>query len=299
MTDQCASCSQGNAKQQFDHTLDKGDALPGGFVSEYDVPGMDCPSEEGMIRMALDGVEPGVILEFDIPGRKVRVFHGDNADTIEQRMYSVGLGARRERTIPVPGDEVIQARKDAQAAVQKESDVLKWLLAINGIMFGVEITVGWWAQSTGLIADSLDMFADAAVYGVALYAVGHGKAMKLRAAHFAGWLQVILALGALGEVVRRFVFGSDPDSSLMMSFGLLALAANVLCLMLISRHREGGAHMKASWIFSANDVIANAGVILAGILVAWSGSRYPDLLVGLIIGAIVLNGARRILKIES
>lgn len=166
-------------------------------------------------------------------------------------------------------------------------------------MFGVEITVGWLAQSTGLIADSLDMFADAAVYGVALYAVGHSVRIKLRAAHLSGWLQVILALGALSEVVRRFVFGSEPVSSLMMSFGLIALMANVWCLVLIAKNRDSGAHMKASWIFSANDVIANLGVILAGLLVAWTGSRYPDLVIGLIIGVIVLSGARRILQLKS
>jgi len=166
-------------------------------------------------------------------------------------------------------------------------------------MFVVEIIVGWMAQSAGLIADSLDMFADAAVYGLALYAVGHSVKKKLKAAHISGWLQMILALGALSEVLRRFIFGSDPVSTLMMGFGLVALIANVTCLMLIFKNRESGAHMKASWIFSANDVIANLGVILAGFLVAWTGSRYPDLLIGLIIGVIVLTGARRILQLKS
>ena len=299
MTEQGDSCGRSGSKEPLQEALDDGDLPPDGFVSEYDVPKMDCPSEEGLIRMALDGVVPQVLLQFDTRNRKVRIFHADNADTIEERMRSVGLGARRERTAPVSGDEIGWAQETEQGTAQKETGVLKWLLAINGIMFVVEILVGWWAQSTGLIADSLDMFADAAVYGVALYAVGHSARMKLRAAHFAGWLQVILALGALSEVVRRFVFGSDPHSSLMMAFGLVALAANVLCLLLIAQHREGGAHMKASWIFSANDVIANLGVILAGGLVAWSGSRYPDLVIGFIIAGIVLNGARRILQLKS
>jgi Co/Zn/Cd efflux system component len=143
------------------------------------------------------------------------------------------------------------------------------------------------------------MFADAAVYGVALYAVGHSIRMKLRAAHFAGWLQLALAMFALSEVVRRFLFGSDPGSTLMIVFGLIALVANVLCLALIARSKDSGAHMKASWIFSANDVIANAGVIVAGFMVAWSGSRYPDLVIGLVIGMVVLNGARKILRLRS
>ncbi|MCB2388042.1 cation transporter, partial [Thalassolituus alkanivorans] len=211
----------------------------------------------------------------------------------------VGLGARLVSTMPVASESIARAQASAKQEAEREAGILKWLLAINGIMFVIEITVGWWAQSTGLIADSLDMFADAAVYGVALYAVGHSVRMKLRAAHFSGWLQIILALGALGEVVRRFVLGSEPVSTLMMSFGLVALAANVTCLLLIAKSRDSGAHMKASWIFSANDVIANLGVILAGGLVAWTGSRYPDLVIGLIIGLIVLNGARRILQLKS
>jgi Co/Zn/Cd efflux system component len=150
----------------------------------------------------------------------------------------------------------------------------------------------------GLMADALDMFADAAVYGLSLYAVGRAAAMKVRAAHVAGWLQLVLAAGVLAEAIRRFAGGSEPVSGLMMGMGLLALAANVYCLVLVARQRDAGAHMKASYIFSANDVIANAGVILAGLLVAVTGSRYPDLAIGLIVALFVLNGARRILRLR-
>ena len=299
MTEQCCASCNSDARDNTPQISDGTSVVQGGYVSEYHVSRMDCPSEEGVIRMALDSVEPKVTLEFDTPNRIVRIFHGDNADVIEERMHSVGLGATLEITSPVDSDAIAQAHEDAQQEAQKESGILKWLLAINGIMFVIEITIGWWAQSTGLIADSLDMFADAAVYGVALYAVGRSTRLKLRSAHFSGWLQLMLAFGALSEVVRRFMFGSEPASVLMMSMGLAALAANVLCLVLIAKSRNRGAHMKASWIFSANDVIANLGVILAGGLVAWTGSRYPDLVSGLIIGVVVLNGARRILQLKS
>ena len=299
MTEQCCASCNSDARDNTPQISDGTSVVQGGYVSEYHVSRMDCPSEEGVIRMALDSVEPKVTLEFDTPNRIVRIFHGDNADVIEERMHSVGLGATLEITSPVDSDAIAQAHEDAQQEAQKESGILKWLLAINGIMFVIEITIGWWAQSTGLIADSLDMFADAAVYGVALYAVGRSTRLKLRSAHFSGWLQLMLAFGALSEVVRRFMFGSEPGSVLMMSMGLAALAANVLCLVLIAKSRNRGAHMKASWIFSANDVIANLGVILAGGLVAWTGSRYPDLVIGLIIGVVVLNGARRILQLKS
>lgn len=129
------------------------------------------------------------------------------------------------------------------------------------------------------------------MYGLSLFAVGRAAALKTRAAHTAGWLQLALALMALSEVVRRFIAGSEPVSGLMMGMGLVALIANVICLVLISKKRDAGAHMKASYIFSANDVIANAGVILAGFLVAMTGSNYPDLVIGTVVGLIVLNGA--------
>jgi Co/Zn/Cd efflux system component len=187
----------------------------------------------------------------------------------------------------------------AAAAATAEARTLRWLLAINAAMFAVEIVAGWLAQSTGLLADSLDMFADAAVYGLALYAVGRDPNHKQRAARLSGWLQLLLALGALTEVLRRAWFGSEPEPVPMMGIALLALAANVACLALLARHREGGVHMKASWIFSTNDVLANLGVIVAGALVAWSGSNIPDLAIGTLIALLVLNGARRILRLRA
>jgi len=174
--------------------------------------------------------------------------------------------------------------------------VLIQLLVINAFMFQLELSIGWWAQSTALIADALDMFADAMVYGVGLYAVGKALTMKARAARMSGWLQIILGLLVLLDILRRLIMGSEPVSTLMMGMGLLALVANVICLILISAHRDGEVHMRASWIFSKNDVIANTGVILAGALVGWTGSRYPDLIIGLIVASVVIHGGVQILK---
>jgi len=162
-------------------------------------------------------------------------------------------------------------------------------------MFVLEFGFGVVAQSTGLISDSLDMFADASVYAISLYAVGRNAALKARAAALSGFSQILLGAGASVEVVRRFVFGSDPVSGAMVAIGLVALVANVTCMMLIYRHRLGEVHMKASWIFSKNDVIANVGVIAAGILVGITGSRYPDLVIGLAIAVVVARGGVQIL----
>ncbi len=178
---------------------------------------------------------------------------------------------------------------------REQSRVLWTLLAINGVMFLVELTVGWLAQSTGLIADSLDMLADATVYGIGLYAVGRSAAHKARAALFSGWAQGLLGLLILADILRRAIFGSEPVSGLMMGMGLVALAANTWCLLLIQKHREGEVHMRASWIFSKNDVIANLGVILGGLLVWLTGSRWPDLVIGTLIAGVVLRGAWHII----
>lgn len=184
----------------------------------------------------------------------------------------------------------------AEQANRLEQKTLIALLSINAMMFVFELVLGWLAQSTGLIADSLDMLADAAVYGISLYAVGKGIIHQAKAAQLSGMLQIILGIGVIVEVVRRLVFGSEPQSLLIVSVGFIALLANIACLALISKHKDGGVHMRASWIFSTNDVIANLGVIVSGFLVALVGNRYPDLIVGTLISLIVIWGGIHILQ---
>ena len=286
-----ASSAEGNAGSEASEAS-------GNWISVYTVPKMDCPSEERMIRLALNGFEDIRGLSFDLSDRRLKVVHDGEAEPITAKLATLGLGASLQETAAAD-PESIKALGGTAISAEQESGTLRWLLGINAVLFVVEMTAGLIAHSTGLIAESLDNFADAAVYGLALYAVGHSVKMQVRAAHLAGVLQLILAVGALAEVVRRFVFGSEPESLVMMGIAFIALIANTTCLLLISKHREGGAHMKASWIFSANDVVINLGVITAGALVAWTGSNYPDLIIGSIAGIIVLNGARRILALKG
>ncbi len=179
---------------------------------------------------------------------------------------------------------------------KEQRRVLILLLVINSVMFMAEIVAGIIADSTALIADSLDMLADATVYAIGLYAVGRSLLVKAKAAHVSGIFQVVLGLGVLFDIVRRTVVGSDPESTMMIVVGIVALIANTVCLMLIYKHRQSEVHMRASWIFSKNDVLANLGVISGGFLVAYTGSSYPDLFIGLIIAAIVIRGGIHIIK---
>lgn len=263
-------------------------------VSRYRIPKMDCAAEEQMVRDALRDVRGVRKLEFDLPARRLAVYHDAEPGPITDRLGALRLGTQLERS-DASEREVTRDHKGEGL----ERKTLRLLLAINGAMFAIEQIAGWLAGSAGLLADSLDMLADAAVYGIALYAVGRSARLKRKAAHVSGWLQLALAVAALGEVVRRFIFGSEPEPAYMMTVAFAALLANVACLWLVSGQRHRGAHMKASWIFSSNDVIASAGVIAAGAFVAWTGSRIPDLVVGALIAAVVVSGALRILRLRS
>lgn len=185
---------------------------------------------------------------------------------------------------------------DIEIKNRAESKVLWQLLAINAVMFLIEFVIGWLAQSSGLIADSLDMLADAGVYTIGLYAVGRSLRAKTHAASISGILQLALACLVLADVVRRLFVGSEPFGLLMMGVSTVALLANLACLALLAKHRDGEVHMRASWIFSTNDVLANLGVILAGALVYTIGSRIPDLIIGLIIAVLVARGGMQILR---
>jgi cation diffusion facilitator family transporter len=177
-----------------------------------------------------------------------------------------------------------------------QARVLWILLAINGAMFVSELGAGIVAESTALIADSFDMLADAAVYAVSIYAVSRSPLARAAAARLSGQLQLGLGVFAFLEVARRALFGSSPEPSFMIAVSTIALGANVICLRLIAAHREGGVHMRASFIFSQNDVIANCTVILSGFLVALSGWPFWDLLAGAGIGCLVFWGGLRILR---
>jgi len=163
-------------------------------------------------------------------------------------------------------------------------------------MFFVEITLGIISESTALIADSLDMLADAIVYGIGLYAVGKEAFVKIKAAHISGIFQIILGLFVFIDIMWRAMSGSEPESLLMVSVGIIALIANMTCLRLISKHKTGEVHMRASWVFSKNDVIANLGIIIGGVLVYYLDSPLPDLMVGFSISILVIYGGIHIIK---
>ncbi len=258
----------------------------------FKISKMDCPSEEHMIRMKLADLKNISSLEFDIPNRLLTVFHTDSYDQIHKRLEALKFDTSLIDNVSVGNYTIVNDKTD------HEKKLLWSVLTINVSFFAIEIIMGFVANSMGLVADSLDMLADGIVYGLALYAVGGTIARKNNIVKFAGYFQILLALIGFSEVIKRLIgIEKMPDFQIMIIISLFALIANSICLYLLQKSKSKEAHMKASMIFTSNDVIINTGVILAGFLVLLTQSKYPDLIVGTFVFLIVVRGAIKILNI--
>ena len=257
----------------------------------FKIAKMDCPSEENLIRMKLDGILEVKNLDFNIPNRELTIFHEGGLETIENAIAELNLGDKKLRT-----EDTTQRVFNTD---KSQKHTLWIVLIINFAFFIIEIATGLLSKSMGLIADSLDMLADSFVYGISLFAIGGSIVKKKRIAKTAGYFQLILAVIGFTEVIRRFVYTEQlPDFSTMIIVSVLALIANAACLYILQKSRDKEEiHMKASLIFTSNDVIINMGVIIAGLLVNWLNSGLPDLIIGTIVFLLVVQGAIRILKL--
>jgi len=183
-----------------------------------------------------------------------------------------------------------------EAKSTQERRVLRIALVLNAAMAVIGGVAGWIAQSTGLLADALDMLSDATAYAIGLAAIGRAARFKANAAQLSGGVLLLLGLGVLAEVGRRALYGSEPLSGWMIGVALVSLAVNMSVLRMLAPLRSGDVHLRASWIFTRADVVANVGVVLSGVLVWLTQSRYPDLIVGTLIGLYVVREAWEILK---
>jgi Co/Zn/Cd efflux system component len=189
---------------------------------------------------------------------------------------------------------------------QRQRRVLQIVLWINAAMFVGEFGAGLLAHSTALLADSVDMLGDAIVYGFSLYVVARGGLWQAKAALLKGVIMAAFGVGVLVEVVLKITRGVVPAADLMSGVGLVALAANFFCVLLLARRRGDDINMRSAWVCSRNDVVANMGVLLAAGAVALTGSAWPDILMGLLIATLfgtsavsVIQGARRELRMAD
>jgi cation diffusion facilitator family transporter len=179
---------------------------------------------------------------------------------------------------------------------QRQSRVLVAVLAINLVMFGVEFGAGLVARSTALLADSLDMLGDSLVYGFSLYVLHRSRTWRARAALLKGGIMAAFGIGVLVEAFTRLASGVPPMAPVMATVGALALAANVVCFVLLWRHRSDDINLRSTWLCSRNDLYANSAVLVAAAAVAWTASPWPDLLVGAGIAALFLRTAGSVIR---
>lgn len=185
---------------------------------------------------------------------------------------------------------------EIEALHDRQSSVLKIVLGINAVMFLLELTAGLLAGSVSLIADSLDMLGDALVYGFSIYVVARGARMKAKAALLKGGIMAAFGLFVFGQAMYKMVIPHVPVFETIGIIGLLALAANSLCLVLLWRHRADDINMSSVWLCSRNDIIANISVLCAGAGVWLTGSGWPDILVGLALAVLFLRSALFVLR---
>lgn len=263
----------------------------------FKIPRMDCSAEEQLVRMKLDGYPDIKKLDFDLPARTLEVYHQGDVKPIESNLLELNLGSQLVDSI---NQDSFDDDHNLSADTAKERKMLWIVLLINAGAFLLEFITGFIARSMGLVADSLDMLADALVYALSLYAVGRAASSKKRIAGISGYLQLALAVFGMIEVVRRFIGQEEtPDFGLMIGISVIALIGNAISLYLIQQAKSKEAHMQASYIFTSNDVIVNIGVIIAGALVYFTNSKIPDLVIGAIVFVIVARGAFNILKLSK
>jgi len=194
-------------------------------------------------------------------------------------------------------DECCEAKATELTALRvRQGRVLAIVLVVNLVMFCVEFGAGLIAGSTALLGDSLDMLGDSFVYGFSLFVLHRSMAWRARAALAKGVIMAAFGVGVLVEAGLRLRAGVPPVVPAMLAIGLLALAANGFCFALLWRHRADDINLRSTWLCSRNDLISNGAVLVAALLVAWSKSFWPDVIVGVGIAALFLRTSVSVLR---
>ena len=194
-------------------------------------------------------------------------------------------------------DECCEAKATDLAALRvRQGRVLAIVLVVNLVMFGVEFGAGLIAGSTALLGDSLDMLGDAFVYGFSLFVLHRDRTWRAGAALAKGVIMAAFGVGILLKAALELRTGVPPLVPTMLAIGVLALAANGFCFALLWRHRADDINLRSTWLCSNNDLIGNAAVLVAAVLVAWSKSFWPDIIVGIGIAALFLRTSASVLR---
>ena len=184
----------------------------------------------------------------------------------------------------------------ADALKHKQRGVLITVLIINTLMFLVVVVASQISGSSAMFADSLDFLGDALTYGLSLYVVARSTQAKARVAIFKGTLIGLAALAVIAQLIYRIIYPSLPDFGLMGVFALISLAANSICLYLLTAHKTDDVNMSSVWECSRNDILTNLSVLITAVLVWLTHSGWPDLIVAALLSILLLRSSYRVLR---
>jgi cation diffusion facilitator family transporter len=172
-----------------------------------------------------------------------------------------------------------------------------WIvIAINAVMFGVEMAAGQMAQSQALQADALDFAADALTYGISLAVIGASTKVRSTAAMAKGISLLLMGLWVFGTTLYRVIYIDVPEAGVMGAIGFLALLANLASVLILVKYKDGDANVRSVWLCSRNDAIGNVAVMIAALGVWGTSTGWPDLIVAGIMAGLFLTSAMQIIK---
>lgn len=262
-------------------------------VVTYRVTGMDCPSCVKKIEDAARQ-SPGVsAAEVSLAGQSMAVTIDDEAQlsAMEHAISGLGYRLQRVRAAPDAVDDDDDALRDLSHVTPAYRRAL-WIVVVLNVGYGVaELIGGFLARSQAVKADALDFLGDGLISFLGLVALNWKPRLRARAALLQGFFLAALGIGVLAATTYRVFVQQAPEAPLMGALGLVALVINVAAVMVLLPHRGGDANMRAVWLFSRNDAIGNAAVVVAAGLVAWTGSVWPDLIVAFVVASLFLHSA--------
>ena len=257
----------------------------------YRVSGMDCAKDAAQIERAAQaaGVAPGDVKVSAATHIMTLTAPEVRLPDIEKAVAVTGYGFDR-----IEGDEDIPPNPAHQDPSYRRA---LWIVVILNVGYGVlEMIGGFISGSQAVKADALDFIGDGAITFLGLLAIGWSLAWRARSALIQGIFLGLLGLGVLGTTIVRVFERTTPDAGLMGLLGMIALVVNVISVLPLLPFRKGDANMRAVWLFSRNDAIGNAAVVVAAGLVAWLGSAWPDLIVAFGIAGLFLHSSWAIIR---
>ncbi|MBW4473206.1 MAG: cation transporter [Stenomitos rutilans HA7619-LM2] len=194
-------------------------------------------------------------------------------------------------------DHCCQKKSSELEALSKQQSKILWVvLGINAVMFSVELLAGIWSNSLALTGDSLDMLGDAIAYGSSLYVINMGSKAQARSAILKSGIMFLSAVFVFARAAYQLALSTPPELRAMSGIGLIALCANLVCLYLLTQHRNDNINMSSVWLCSRNDIIANASVLSAAGLVYLTHSPLPDIGVGMFLAVVFAKSAGSVLS---